>query len=528
MRPAVLILWLLAAVAPAQEKDPPAQRRTSFQAAVNGSVERGVAWLRSRQQKDGHWNDAQSKAFPAGVTALAALALLRSDVPAEDQAIQQAIEALRYLPIEKTYSTGLLLMVLEAAHGRERHAEWAKRAADFLIAGQKPAGLWAYPEQEADLSNSQFAVFGLFAAARMGIAVPREAWSRFVKGALANQAKDGGFSYTPGGLPTGSMTAAGIASLFLCRQMNEKHRLGLPAKEIDAAIERGFAWLARRFRADQNPSGPTDGHLPNLGFWFYYLYAVERASVLGGRTKVGDHDWYREGAVALIRRQETAGGWGNVVDTSFALLFLKRASLTYSPHAKDFEGDPKLLLPIEDDAAPRDEALAALKPAADAPFLRHWVTLGPFPNPEDKLLQEDLIGEAKILPFPTLRTGKLEWKEVASQKDFVDLDEAIAKTDDVVGYACCYLWLDADRDAVLWFGSDEGAKVMLNREVVLYDHRHDQISADSTRVRVKLRKGRNVLLVKVEELKYYWGFSARITDQDGRAVPLRVSVRPEK
>ena len=58
---------------------------------------------------------------------------------------------------------------------------------------------------------------------------------------------------------------------------------------------------------------------------------------------------------------------------------------------------------------------------------------------------------------------------------------------------------------MLWFGSDEGAKVMLNRETVLYEHRHDLTGADASRVRVKLRKGRNVLLVKVEELRYLLG-----------------------
>jgi hypothetical protein len=245
--------------------------------------------------------------------------------------------------------------------------------------------------------------------------------------------------------------------------------------------------------------------------------------------KLGDRDWYREGAIALIRRQNASGHWDDVVNTSFALLFLKRASLTYSPHAKDFEGDPKLLLPIEDETAPPpDDALRAIKIEGAVPFLRTWVTLGPFPNPEDKLLNEDLIKEDKILPFPTLRTGKLEWNEFASPKDFVDLDAAIGPSTDVVGYACCYLWVEQDADAVLWFGSDEGAKIMLNRETVLYEHRHDLTGPDSSRVRIKLKKGRNVLLVKVEELKYYWGFQARLTGVGGRSLPFKTSIRPEK
>jgi hypothetical protein len=324
------------------------------------------------------------------------------------------------------------------------------------------------------------------------------------------------------------MTGAGIASLLLCRQLSEKQKLGLPLKEIEAASDKGFGWLAKRFRADQNPAGPTDAYQPSQPFYFYYLYAIERAAVLGGKVKLGERDWYREGAIKLIRRQDASGSWDDVVNTSFALLFLKRASLTYSSHQKEFESDPKRLLPIEDEPPPADAALKAIKIADGVKFLRDWVVLGPFPNPEDKLLDEDLIDEKKVVPFPTLRTGKLEWKEWRSDQDAIDLDLAISKLDNVVGYAACHIFSDSDVDAVLWFGSDEGAKVMVNRETVLYDHRHDQAGADSSRVRVRLKKGRNLLLVKVEELRFYWKFWARLTDLEGRALPLKTSVRPEK
>jgi hypothetical protein len=69
---------------------------------------------------------------------------------------------------------------------------------------------------------------------------------------------------------------------------------------------------------------------------------------------------------------------------------------------------------------------------------------------------------------------------------------------------------------------------MLNRETILYEHRHDQTGADRSRVRARLKKGRNILIVKVEELKFYWGFHARLTGMDGRALPVKTSVRPEK
>jgi hypothetical protein len=48
---------------------------------------------------------------------------------------------------------------------------------------------------------------------------------------------------------------------------------------------------------------------------------------------VGTHDWYREGADALLEEQKPSGEWpagggaeNRYVQTSFALLFLKRAT----------------------------------------------------------------------------------------------------------------------------------------------------------------------------------------------------------
>ena len=72
---------------------------------------------------------------------------------------------------------------------------------------------------------------------------------------------------------------------------------------------------------------------PGAGFYYYYLYALERVGALTQRKWIGRHDWYREGAEELFRRQSQDGSWTSggpesaEVDTCFALLFLKRATL---------------------------------------------------------------------------------------------------------------------------------------------------------------------------------------------------------
>src|SRR6185369_6330757 len=68
----------------------------------------------------------------------------------------------------------------------------------------------------------------------------------------------------------------------------------------------------------------------------YFMWSVERVGVLLGLEKIGETDWYKTGATALIKSQTEEGGWKSAhadpdpsgfSDTSFALLFLRKANL---------------------------------------------------------------------------------------------------------------------------------------------------------------------------------------------------------
>ena len=109
---------------------------------------------------------------------------------------------------------------------------------------------------------------------------------------------------------------------------------GMRAEEFGKRMERGIAdglaWLNLNFSVRNNP-GPRGGR-----WHYYYLYGLERTGVLTDkRTGVltdkrfmGDHDWYREGAEYLVRRQRADGSWpGGLMDSCFALLFLRRATV---------------------------------------------------------------------------------------------------------------------------------------------------------------------------------------------------------
>lgn len=68
---------------------------------------------------------------------------------------------------------------------------------------------------------------------------------------------------------------------------------------------------------------------PNKGrhWYLYYLYGLERVMMLAQTHRLGAHDWYAEGASALVTIQNANGSWGNMPDTCFALLFLKKGTV---------------------------------------------------------------------------------------------------------------------------------------------------------------------------------------------------------
>jgi hypothetical protein len=214
----------------------------------------------------------------------------------------------------------------------------------------------------ADTSNTQYAVLGLQAASRLGIAVKEQTWLGVLrhvalvreadgpKGAVgllrvgqaitetpapSPVAKVAGFRYRPNERRVwGSMTCAGISSLVIARDelsRMKSAKLGVKQEEeIDSSILGAWAWLDQHWDVDRNPEKPGDA-------WYYYwLYALERAAVLDGVQRVGGRDWYFEGATELIARQKKDGEWDenggdHTAETCFALLFLKKATAPLTP-----------------------------------------------------------------------------------------------------------------------------------------------------------------------------------------------------
>ena len=239
------------------------------------------------------------------------------------------------------------------------------------------------PHANQDLSSTQLAALALFAAQQFKMKIPPEVWIDIAEFTLSCQEEDGpehkrhdpvltgdgyavptdkarGFMYIKGspdgseGVATGSMTACGIANLLMAKEasaMTKKGRKLWTTSNMDAKVHRaiwdGIAWLDRNWSPFTNTNS-------RYGYPIYYLYAVERAQDLRGKELVGKHLWYRDGALELLKRikkakvkdpidprapEQAAAFWmtnsthepKDVLDTCFALLFLKRATKDMVP-----------------------------------------------------------------------------------------------------------------------------------------------------------------------------------------------------
>ena len=261
--------------------------------------------------------DRFRRAGNMGYSIVSVMALLNAGVSRDDRDVNAAItyivrEADHSLhQYEGAYEAGLTCMLLHMLKD-PAHRRLAERMAHFLQNRQSPDGSWG------DNSRTQFALLGLKAAQDLGVKVPPEVFKRARRYIESGQVKaDGSWGYQPGSATGyGSMTAAGITSLFIINEQLNKESTFCGAAPGDNRIQKALGWLGDHFTVETNP---THGY-----YHYYYLYALERIGVLTGQKFIGGHDWYREGAAYLVRHQLDDGNWqdGTSLATEFALLFL--------------------------------------------------------------------------------------------------------------------------------------------------------------------------------------------------------------
>jgi len=348
MKKLLFLLVAAAVAAPARAQVSPEQ--------VQRAIDRGVQYFR---KTDVFRNRAR---VGVGVNALVVLALRHCGVPSKDPDVIRGAQlcADRANWTDNTYHVGCVAAALAAVDAKTYRGT-IRKCADWLIGAQNEDGGWRYESQgefgktfkagyaewlkrvrgnprlrlfretwgrrgrqQSDHSCTQFALLGLRAADEAGVLVPPETWQAAAKYLVDTQGDDGGWAYTGPGQSYGSMTAAGLGSLFICGMKLHERSKVCGEYQHNARIAAGLNWLAEHFSVTDNPGR-------GASYYGYYLYALERVCAFSGRRYIGKHDWYAEGAAHLVGRQRGNGSWNmgsgggggsSHLDTAFGLLFL--------------------------------------------------------------------------------------------------------------------------------------------------------------------------------------------------------------
>ena len=280
-----------------------------------------------------HLRAADRSDVRPGELGLVVLAGVHDGLGLQDDAFAKALQRFARCNPQETYDLALRLMVCEAFASFPDRETVARKDAKELLTHRTRSGGFGYGPSPADwdLSNTQYGALGLRSARALGVRVERAVWQKLAETVGEQQDSYGGFEYArgEGAEAYASMTAAGIAVLAICRQ--ELDDGGKAPKSLDAKIERGWQWFARK---------PTAIGSRDERWTYYFHYGLERAGILCDVGKVGNRDWYEAGATMLIGEQLAGGGWNSLMDgypgevlaagrgalvpTSFAVLFLRR------------------------------------------------------------------------------------------------------------------------------------------------------------------------------------------------------------
>jgi len=338
---------------------------------VKAAVQKGVAYLSSAEGED-----------RIGGLAIAALALVKNNVPDDNPKVQAAVRAIRVgmdngsleKGPESMYSLGMSIIFLCNADPVKYRRD-IEKLLDIQAKTQKTFGAWGYENlPTGDTSMTQYAVLSMWEAYEAGFDVPADRWEKVANWLLRTQDVAGGFSYQ-GTDPNSferiqqpevrlSMCAAGASSLYICSDHFGMVSIGgnqdagddLP----DELKEAGGGKRRRRRKAGtsnvdrsrmETAREDVDKYFDKnftveVPKWVhYYLYAVERYQSFreAAEGKMGqESEWYDKGAKFLLSSQAENGSWRgdcqDVPDTAFSVLFLIRSTRKSITKARYFGG----------------------------------------------------------------------------------------------------------------------------------------------------------------------------------------------
>jgi prenyltransferase beta subunit len=292
-----------------QQDNPEKSAAAMITPTTGRSIERGLAFLASKQHKDGAFGSGGYSRNVA-VCALGGMAFMSAGstpgrgpygdivdrcidfilAHAQDGGFITVQGASSHGPM---YGHGFATLFLAEAYGMTMRGDLREKlakAVDLIVSTQNSDGGWRYQPQrrDADLSVTICQVMALRAARNAGIYVPHETIDRCIEYVKQSQNADGGFMYMiQGGQSAFPRSAAGVVALYSAGIYE------------GAEIEKGLAYLMQHI--------PRGAAFNRESHYFYgHYYAVQAMWHAGGDywTK-----WYPAVREALVARQRDDGSW---------------------------------------------------------------------------------------------------------------------------------------------------------------------------------------------------------------------------
>jgi hypothetical protein len=209
-----------------------------------------------------------------------------------------------------------------------------------------------------DNSNTHFATLAVWAARKHDVPVD-QTLQLLAHRFRTSQGGDGTWGYhyaRNGGGGSPALTCVALLGLAIGHVVAPDAAV---RPEQDPQVVNAFKWLGKRVSA---PAGDTTNRPPvkDVG-GLYYMWAMERVAVIYDVVKLDQKDWYLWGAEILLCHQKGEGDWDDggypgehaVLNTAFALLFLKRANLTPDLSRRFTVDTTALTTRVDETAAPK-------------------------------------------------------------------------------------------------------------------------------------------------------------------------------
>ncbi len=299
---------------------------------VASAIAGGQQWLRDNQEPDGSWIDNRYSGYTVASTAFAVAALLETGVPRTDQAVMDGIDYLLQFVQpdggvydsngwDNNYQNGVAMVAL-GIYADSTAADYTtiepvlENAIAFTESRQITNtatyyyGGWGYEGEQtwADMSNTQFAVMGLWYAYRgLGQSAGGQPFNahllKFIQrchgwyDAAAGQTwndqawaegknvtgTDGAFSYAPYGTsfyPGGPQTAGGLWGLAMI------------GEDTNPMVNIAEEWFNANYTWAHTPGSYYGG---GNGAYYYFVFGMAKAlTAVLGNVNLGTHNWIQD------------------------------------------------------------------------------------------------------------------------------------------------------------------------------------------------------------------------------------------